>query len=142
MTSAILVCALSPIALAQEPWDGSPYVKTELGHKVVQCGNDQNCLERTLGAGSIQSQSFTIVGQLYDNTDLGKAMAICDKHQFNWTSLNGSMKTITAYHSDWLACNDIRRRWDQIQEERRKLEQDTQDSQDRAFVERVAKELK
>lgn len=74
----------------------------------------------------------------YDESDLGKAMAICARHQFsNSEYATNPPSPVWQYAKDWDDCYRARDKWEKTETGRKHRAAEEQETQDRAFVKRV-----
>jgi hypothetical protein len=75
---------------------------------------------------------------IYDDTPLGKAMVICDRH-FKQDVVTTTSPTIV-YEKDWQSCFKIRALWETTETARRQREAAEQEKRDLEFVKKIAGE--
>ena len=78
--------------------------------------------------------------QTYDNSDLGKAMAICDRHKQPTGMVFDVLppQAEYAYESAWQTCNAVAEKWAKTETARKQREAEEQEKRDLEFVKKVA----
>ncbi len=75
----------------------------------------------------------------YDDSDIGKAMTICQQHEQNFMMV---VPPQHQYGERWKACYQVRAQWEKTEDARRQQEAAEQEKRDKAFVEKIAGESK
>lgn len=100
-----------------------------------------DCGSPLAGCGGGGGGGSTWSSPSYGDTQLGRAMQICDRHR-----LPPTMMTVPPqgpmWNEAWAACNTVFREWQNSETVRKQKEYEAQVERDRQFVIKLEKELK
>lgn len=79
-------------------------------------------------------------GSQFDDSDVGKAMTICEKHRYVAPFIFDTSPPMQSYEYEegWKACVAVRAKWDQTEPARLAKEAEEQEKRDKDFVTKIA----